>query len=444
VAGQARRNAQSARPENRSRPLGPVAEPYANRRASPRHIWIFVDGLADTPHGARRARRERPMSDTVHIQSAPGIPLAQPARPRIRRILAWVADTAVEVLRDQSWFIAVVLIYLLGGFAVGWFYGQDVRLGMYSDVHMVLYANFALFWIVFHIVWTLAKNRPEHPIRFLLTDLATGLFAPRRLMSALPAFVLIPLALSMTTSIKRMIPLIVPFQWDPTLVGIDQMLHGGYHPWELLQPILGYPLVASAISNAYALPWYVLILFLQFWHTFTLDQRRMRFLVTYVLCWALLGNVLATLLSSAGPAYYGYLFDGPDPYAPLMGFLGSLAEVLPMPSISAQNYLWENYQEDFLGLGSGISAMPSLHISMGLLVVLSTWHLHKAIRVASVTFLAILMIGSVYLGWHYAVDGYVALIGTAVIWWAVGRALAWRARRRAPDRAVAELVTKRT
>ena len=35
----------------------------------------------------------------------------------------------------------------------------------------------------------------------------------------------------------------------------------------------------------------------------------------------------------------------------------------------------------------------------------------------------IMMIGSVHLGWHYALDGYVAIVGVWVIWWSVGRVL---------------------
>ena len=47
----------------------------------------------------------------------------------------------------------------------------------------------------------------------------------------------------------------------------------------------------------------------------------------------------------------------------------------------------------------------------------------RTLGIAFTTFAGFIVIGSVHLGWHYAIDDYAAIIGTWLIWWAVGRLL---------------------
>jgi hypothetical protein len=359
------------------------------------------------------------------------MPPAAPAAGRsgADRLGADLARTAARVLRDHRWFIGIVLVQLAIGFAVTRYYGQAFSLEIYNGIHATFFLNFAAAFVIFRVVRMLVRHRPERPLSFLWDDLRASYLAPARLLNALPALLLLPLVLSVTTSLKRLIPAMNPFQWDVPLAEIDAALHGGYQPWELLQPLLGHPWVTSFLSQAYSVPWFALILFMQFWQTFTLDPQRMRFLLSYVLCWGLLGNGLATMLSSVGPCYYGYIVDGPNPFAPLMAYLNSAAETVPLPSLMAQGYLWETYQNNDLSVGAGISAMPSLHIAMATLLFLLSLRRHWSLRAAAAGYIAILLVGSVHLGWHYAIDGYLAIAAAATIWWAVGRALKWQDER---------------
>jgi PAP2 superfamily len=345
-----------------------------------------------------------------------------PSALYVRRLGKAVA----HILHTQAWFIGICLIYIAAAVTVAAIYDQSVRFGIYGKVQLAFFLNLAVVSIVCRIGWILIHERPPRPLRPVWRDL-TGKFAlGRRIALAVPALVLLPLALSAYTSMKTMIPTIAPFAWDVRLSGFDSNLHGGTAPWTLLQPLLGTPTATGWLDWAYGPLWFWLLLILQFWQTFSLHAERTRFLIAFILSWALLGTVMAIVFSSAGPVYYAAVVVGPDPFAPLLAHLDGMAESVPVLARQAQTVLWQNYILGDVRLAAGISAMPSMHLSMGTLMVLATWRLGPIARVISCLYLVVLLIGSVYLAWHYAVDGYVAIVGTWAIWWTVGRAIELR------------------
>lgn len=351
---------------------------------------------------------------------APGWPFDMGSRTRC------LGETVVYILHTQAWFIGVNLIYLAGALISSKVFGQTLRFGMYGNVQLAFFLNLAVVSIVCRVGWTLIREWPARPLRPVWEDLVGRFAIGKRLAAAVPALVLLPLTLSAYTSMKTMIPTIAPFDWDVRLAAVDTYVHGGTAPWTLLQPFLGAPAVTGWIDWAYGPLWFWLLLILQFWQTFSLHAERMRFLLTFILSWALLGTVMAVVFSSAGPVYYGAVVAGPDPYAPLLAHLNTVAESVPILALLAQAELWRNFIIGDVTLAAGISAMPSMHLSMGTLLVLATWRLGTIARVLSCLYLIVLLIGSVYLAWHYAVDGYAAIVGTWAIWWLVGHALDWR------------------
>lgn len=246
------------------------------------------------------------------------------------------------------------------------------------------------------------------------------IFSPERAAAALVPVLLLPLFSSVFTSFKVAIPHIAPFSWDLALMRFDMALHGGMHPWELLQPLLGHPLLTSAVSYLYNL-WMGMLLVV-YWQMFRLKERelRMQFLLSFVIIWIVLGSIGALMFSSAGPCYYGAVVDGPNPYAAQMAYLNASHEQFKVWSVVAQEFLWEIYQNDTAHLGTGISAMPSLHVGVALLLFFLARHYGRRMAWLAGAYLVVILIGSVHLGWHYAVDGYAGLAGAWLAWGVAG------------------------
>ena len=228
------------------------------------------------------------------------------------------------------------------------------------------------------------------------------------------------------TSIKGLIPIMNPFTWDATFAAWDRVLHGGRDPWAVMQPLFGYPAVTTAINFLYQC-WLYLLYGVMVWQAFsTRDPRlRMQFFLTLVLMWALLGNLVATVFSSAGPVYFGRVTGLPDPFEPLMSYLRAASQVSPVWALEIQDWLWSAHVADNDQVGTGISAMPSIHVATAVLFALVGWRTSRALGILFAGYAVAVMVGSVHLAWHYALDGYVSIVLTCLLWRAAGW---WSAR----------------
>jgi hypothetical protein len=266
------------------------------------------------------------------------------------------------------------------------------------------------------------SERPQSPIRALLKRLKAVVCNPVRLASGVFAIGSLMVFTFAFVIGKSNATTYMPFSWDKTFDAWDVALHFGYRPYEFLMPVFGN-VVGVLLLNANYLMWFFFIYALWFHFAFMAKPglERTRFFFSFFLVWSLGGIFGAALFSSAGPCYFQYLNLGDDPYAPLMASLAALNEKVPVASLSTQSDLWKLWSRDSV-LG-GVSAMPSMHNATSVLFVLASWNMARWIRWTMIAHAVLILVGAVVLGWHYAVDAYLAW-GLAIACWVLGGRLA--------------------
>lgn len=277
-------------------------------------------------------------------------------------------------------------------------------------------------WVVIFLLYRMIRVlwiRPSRPLQFFWHDLTADGSVPCRLVMALPAILLLPLFFSTFCIAKSLIPFVQPFSWDSGFAQMDRMLHGG-SPWQRLQPFLGHTYVTWSLDLCYA-KWFVVWMAVLYWQAFSLRRPglRVQFLITFCLCFIILGTGAAMVFSSAGPCFYGRVTGGTE-YTGLSEYLNRYSGP-PLVSVPFQEELWSVHERQKIGKLFNISAMPSMHASISFLLVLFGWRVHRLLALAFGGLAVAVALACIHLGWHYAVDIYVAIIATWSIWWVVGR-----------------------
>lgn len=334
------------------------------------------------------------------------------------RTAPWQGMLASRVMREHAVLLSLIGIYCLAVFAVSGFYHFPNR----HPLSLASYTLFLLLLLVLglcgHAMLVMIFARPPHLTRYLLSSLKSHLIPPRLLFAA-PVLLLIPLFSATFSYFKSSIPTITPYTWDVFLIRWDYLLHGGNHPWILLQPVLGYPIVTAGINFLYGLWFFIMysLLTLQAFDTRN-PALRMRLLLSFVLSWIVLGTFFATAFASMGPCFAP---DVSASYGALMDYLRTANEQFPVRTLETQQMLWDNYQHNRADMGKGISAMPSMHVAIATLMALFGWQYSRWAGIALTLYALVIFIGSIHLAWHYALDGYAGAVGAGAIWWLVGR-----------------------
>ncbi len=244
-------------------------------------------------------------------------------------------------------------------------------------------------------------RRPVAAVREVLRERWTG----RRI-----GFVLVGLLSFYVTYVayrnfKGFLPFLRPERHDTSLLELDKSLFFGHDPATLLHALLGTGIANTVLSAAY-------VFFLAFvpislaaalvWF----GEMRNGLWYATALCFNwVLGAFSYYLIPSMGPAFV----------APQL-----FSDLAPTASSSLQSSLWVERLNVLYGHAPGpakdivqsIAAFASLHVSVVLTAALVAQLLraNRWLRVALWTYFVLVVVATIYLGWHYVVDDVAGVV----------------------------------
>lgn len=308
--------------------------------------------------------------------------------------------------------------YLLAG------YGIYPTVGWIS-INAKLFVICIIVGICIDALYQMSVVKPDRPIEHFRTRYFTS-HARRAALAGLPLLAICVVLLPFFSKMKAAIRLFNDFTWDQTFIDWDRAIFFGHDAWEVLQPIIGYPYVTAGLSVLYQL-WLLLLYFGCLFMIYAeIDHRlRRQFFLAYILSWSVVGGVMATMLASVGPCFTNPLLGLHD-FDAQMAYLRSVDDVVPVMVLPVQDMLLKWHSANVNGLGSGITAMPSMHVAIAYLFWLAMRRISKPAGIFFGAYFAVIWVSSVHLAYHYAVDGLVSVIAVTALWWISGQAIqAW-------------------
>jgi hypothetical protein len=331
---------------------------------------------------------------------------------------------ARAAMRDDIAIYAGVALYLLVGaiFVIA-------RSGvLFASLWTYVIAFTGIFGIALpHLLYGLAALRIRLKVgrrwqlahRFMLRPERTGRFIAGTVLMLLA---LMPFQ-AMFSSIKSALPTNGQFPDDAAQANLDAVVHFGHEPWQYLMAVAGNPVALRIIELNYDMMWFVVCFGALYWVATSrrADALRTRYCFAFFLTWVVVGNIVAGTFLSAGPAFYGFVTGDARRFAPLTQFLRSTAGSL-YSAADSQSYLWVLHLRGLAGFGSGISAFPSMHVALVAMNVCFAFEASRKLGLLALGYLVVIMLSSTYLGWHYGIDGYAAVLLSVLVYWALRNA----------------------
>ena len=329
------------------------------------------------------------------------------------------------------------LTLAVGGVGIATFVGL---FGGYLRIALTLWMLVA-FTSIGVLLW---QRRPARggiaPSPFLLiAETLRDRWARDRFVSLLTPPLLFALLMTSFNLFKQSVLPLAGFGLDPLFADMDRALFLGTDPWRVTHAIFASPWATWGFDKAYHL-WFVpmsLGLIICSVLPARFDRVRIRYLLSYAAIWIGIGSIAAALMPAAGPCFQPESIGQVSGFAPMVAHLHAqqawLSEQMPGAQIAAlqfQAMLIQIHASGDVTIGGGISAMPSMHNALAALFAMTAFQFNRTAGLALTGYAALIWIGSIHLGWHYAVDGPVAVAMTYAIWRASAPVADWLLSRR--------------
>lgn len=221
------------------------------------------------------------------------------------------------------------------------------------------------------------------------------------LLRAFNYALLLGLAMALHGWAKSMIPHVSGYWADPMLADFDHLLFG-QDPWRLFRSDDLGPFFAKIYVSWFPITFGTMGLL-------AFSKRDHSVLLTsFLAILIIVGTIGQYVLPTVGPIYYERIGLGPR-------FAELIATNDPTYAYVA-DYLWRNYQHGGANLGTGISAMPSMHVTLAVWTAFAAQALWRPLVIPAIFYALVMWVTSIASGWHYATDGLVGAALASVIY----------------------------
>ena len=242
--------------------------------------------------------------------------------------------------------------------------------------------------------WRLVARLRAFLKPWTLTDLA-------RLLVAMP------LTSYVYSWLKVALPLLRPdVLYDRGLYRLETALHFGVNPGRLLQGLFPYPVLWKALDGYYGGFMFTVAAGIG-WFAATLSIRdRARFAAGFVLLWVL-GSWIYLAVPSLGPCYVLK-----DDYTNVRASMPAQSATMDLLIVQYGRVHSFHRRPEGTDLSPylGVAAMPSLHVGAQAFLMLFARGRSRALFLLFGALTVLTFFTSVVCGWHYAIDGYVAVL----------------------------------